>query len=129
MYQDLNQLWYNLQKSPFRRKFRLNSKDSLYLQQKGLHILLIHANEFINKRLASAYPVNDGKQTPMRGHPVFVAQHATATCCRSCLAKWHHIAKGQPLSEQEKTYIIRVIKMWLLNHYSSLLSTTSKNNV
>lgn len=36
---------------------------------------------------------NDGKQTPMRGHPVFIAQHATATCCRECLKKWHNIKK------------------------------------
>lgn len=125
MYQDFNQLWNKLQKSPFRSKFCLNAKDSLYLEQKGLNTILTHANDFIEKRLASAYPKNDGKQTPMRDHPVFVAQHATATCCRGCLAKWHRIAKGQALSEQEKTYIIQVIKIWLVNKYSKLLTITN----
>lgn len=127
MYQDLNQLWNKLQKSPFRSKFCLNAKDTLYLQQKGLNTILTHANDFVEKRLACADPTNDGKQTPMRGHPVFVAQHATATCCRGCLAKWHHIAKGQALSEQEKTYIIHVIKMWLVNKYGDLLTVTNNN--
>lgn len=127
MYQDFNQLWDKLQKSPFRSKFYLNSKDSLYLQQKGLNTILTHAKDFIEKRLASAYPTNDGKQTPMRGHPVFVAQHATATCCRGCLAKWHHIAKGQPLTEQQISYIIYVIKMWLVNKYGDLLTVTNNN--
>ena len=34
-----------------------------------------HAEDFISKREAPAYIANDGKQTPMRGHPVFIAQH------------------------------------------------------
>ncbi|SUH15716.1 putative cytoplasmic protein [Salmonella enterica subsp. enterica] len=57
---------------------------------------------------------NDGKQTPMRGHPVFIAQHATATCCRGCLAKWHQIPQGEPLSEAQQQYIVSVIHYWLV---------------
>jgi predicted Fe-S protein YdhL (DUF1289 family) len=57
--------------------------------------------------------VNDGKQTPFRGHPVFVAQHATATCCRGCLAKWHGIPRGRPLEEGEKAHILAVLERWL----------------
>ena len=76
-------LWRRLQTSPFRARFRLNAKDQTYLDGKGLPLILSHARDFIDRRLAAAHPKNDGKQTPMRGHPVFVAQHATATCCRS----------------------------------------------
>ncbi len=39
----------------------------------------------------AAEPRNDGKQTPFRGHPVFTAQHATATCCR-----WLPAISGTP---------------------------------
>lgn len=74
---------------------------------------MAHAVDFIDKRLAPASPVNDGKQTPMRKHPVFVAQHATATCCRGCLEKWHAISKGHELSVEEKQYILGVIRRWL----------------
>ncbi|MDJ0930167.1 DUF4186 family protein [Breoghania sp.] len=71
------------------------------------------AADFIAKRLAPANPAKDGKQTPMHGHPVFVAQHATATCCRGCLLKWHGIDKGRPLSDDEQAYAVRVIMAWV----------------
>ncbi len=58
-----------------------------------------HAKEFIAKREAPAYIANDGKQTPMKGHPVFIAKHATATCCRECIRKWHKIQPGKELSK------------------------------
>lgn len=35
-----------------------------------------HAYDFIRKRLAP-----DGHQTPYKGYSVFIAEHATATCC------------------------------------------------
>ena len=75
--------------------------------------MLDHARDFVERRLAPAHPPNDGKQTPMRGHPVFIAQHATATCCRSCLAKWHGIAAGRELGAQDKAHVIAVIERWL----------------
>ncbi|MGU9759222.1 DUF4186 domain-containing protein [Serratia marcescens] len=107
-------LWRRLQSSPFRARFRLNAKDQTYLEGKGLPLILSHARDFIDRRLAAAHPKNDGKQTPMRGHPVFVAQHATATCCRGCLEKWHDIAQGVALDEQQKGYIVQVIALWLV---------------
>jgi hypothetical protein len=113
MYQDLDILWLRLQRSSFRAKFNLNAKDVGYLQSKGWPLILSHARDFVEGRLAAANPARDGKQTPWQGHPVFVAQHATATCCRGCLQKWHGIDKGRPLSEPEKQYIVEVISFWL----------------
>jgi hypothetical protein len=83
------------------------------LQTRGLATVLSHARDFIESRLAAAQPANDGKQTPMRGHPAFVAQHATATCCRKCLARWHGIPAGRPLTAAESSYILGVLKTWL----------------
>jgi hypothetical protein len=80
---------------------------------KGRRLVLQHVAEFVERRLAPAYPVRDGKQTPLRGHPAFVAQHATATCCRGCLEKWHGIPRGRPLSEPEQSYVVDVISRWL----------------
>ncbi|MBS2140970.1 DUF4186 family protein, partial [Escherichia coli] len=71
-----------------------------------------HAAGFCRKQLGPAFPANGGKQTPMRGHPVFIAQHATATCCRGCLAKWHNIPQGVSLSEEQQRYIVAVIYQW-----------------
>lgn len=111
---DLGELFERLGRSEFRARFRLRGKELEYLRRKGLEAVLEHAADFVEKRLAPASPANDGKQTPMGNHPAFVAQHATATCCRGCLAKWHGIAKGQPLTESEKEYVLRVIRAWLL---------------
>lgn len=102
-----------LAKSAFRSKFHLEGKDKAYLNSKGLPTVIGHAKDFVEKRLASAVPVNDGKQTPFRGHPVFVAQHATACCCRGCLDKWHQIPTGRSLTSDEIKYIVHVIERWL----------------
>ena len=112
---DLEELFEALSRSAFRAKFQLQDKDLVYLHTKGLPPVIVHAGDFIAKRLAPAMPRNDGKQTPFRGHPVFVAQHATACCCRSCLEKWHRIPKGRALTQGEETYVIKVLERWLHN--------------
>src|SRR5215210_5083826 len=106
---DLDEVFAALSASPFRRRFRLRGKELDYLQQKGLRVVLEHAADFIEKRLAPAHPANDGKQTPMRHHPAFIAQHATATCCRACLEKWHKITRGHALGPEEKRYVLAVL--------------------
>lgn len=110
---DPDEIFAALARSAFRRRFRLGAAEQGYLRDKGLASILDHARGFIDKRLAPAEPVNDGKQTPWRGHPVFIAQHATATCCRTCLQKWHGVAKGQPLTSEEQAHVIAVIERWL----------------
>ena len=83
------------------------------MHMKGRREVLAHAREFIARRLAPAHPVRDGKQTPLRGHPVFLAQHGTATCCRGCLEKWHGIPRGRALTPTEEAYVADVIARWL----------------
>lgn len=109
----LDEIFAALSQSAFRSRFRLRGQELDYLRAKGLPVVLEHAADFIEKRLAPAAPVNDGKQTPMRHHPVFIAQHATATCCRGCLQKWHNIPKGRALDDSEKRYVVEVIGRWL----------------
>ena len=110
--------WEDLQaclaRSGFRSRFHLGARDQAYLAQRTLPVVIEHARRFLSERLAPAEPRNDGRQTPMRGHPVFVAQHATATCCRGCLAKWHFIPKGRSLSPEEIDYAVGVIERWLV---------------
>jgi hypothetical protein len=110
---DLDDLFTALNQSAFRRRFALGGSDLAYARRHDLSTLLTHARRFIDERLAPATPPNDGRQTPMRGHPVFVAQHATATCCRGCLAKWHRIPRARPLTPVEIEHIVAVIERWL----------------
>jgi hypothetical protein len=104
-----------LRGSSFRSRFKLTGKDLDYFKSKGIDTILQHGSDFLNSRLAPANPKNDTKQTPYRGHPIFIAQHATATCCRECLEKWHGIERGRELNENEKVYILAVWKRWLLS--------------
>ena len=102
-----------LQKSKFRSKFRLSGSDRKYICEKGLETIRRHAADFVRERLAPAEPPNDGKQTPMRGHPVFVAQHATACCCRGCLEKWYRVPKGVALSPLQQEKIVNLLMAWI----------------
>ena len=110
----LDDLFARLGRSTFRSRFKLGAKERQYCWEKGAETIDQHAADFVARRLAAAMPVNDGKQTPMRGHPVFIAQHATATCCRGCLAKWHHIPQGGALNADQQRYIVTVIHHWLV---------------
>lgn len=111
----MEEILYKLSKSKFRSSFKLNKQLKDYTNQKGIEKIKDHAYDFINKRLKPSYIPNDGKQTPMKGHPVFIAQHATATCCRNCLYKWHKIPKNKELSKEEVDYIVNLIIKWIEN--------------
>lgn len=115
----------NLFKSKFRSSFPLKENDFNYIHNKGINTIRKHAEDFIKTRLAPAIIPNDGKQTPMQGHPIFIAEHATATCCRACLYKWHRIPKNKVLTKTEIDYIVNVIMQWI----NKELSTYNKRNM
>jgi len=111
--QTIEQALEKLSRSKFRSRFRLKEEDFEYIGKIGKEKLRSHAEEFIRKRLAPAYIPNDGKQTPMKGHPVFIAQHATACCCRGCLNKWYKVEKGRDLTENEQQRIVNLLMAWI----------------
>ena len=106
--------------SRFRSRFRLTQAEKAYLAEKGWNVIRAQTERIIRERLAPAVPPNDGSQTPMRGHPVFKAQHATATCCRGCLNKWHGIRPGHAFSEEELSYVTEMILGWLRDQAGDL---------
>ena len=110
---ELDVLLSRLARSEFRARFQLRGPERRYLRERGMVTVMEHAARFVDERLAPALPAKDGKQTPYAKHPVFVAQHATGTCCRGCLAKWHGIGKGRELSAEEKGHVLRVLEHWL----------------
>lgn len=114
------EIFDSLSKSKFRSSFHLKAKDINYIDEKGFENIKKHANDFIKKRLAPSYIPNDGKQTPMKHHPVFIAQHATATCCRGCLFKWYKIPKDRNLTDKEIDTIVNIITLWIKKEYDSV---------
>ncbi len=109
-----------LTKSKFRNSFHLKEDDKKYIFKKGINGIENHAREFIKNRLVPKIILNDGHQTPIKGHPVFIAQHATATCCRKCLYKWHKIEMGKELNTKEQEYIIGLLMLWINNELKNL---------
>ena len=115
----MQDLFERLAKSEFRSKFKLKQTDIEYIRKKGLDKIKSHATDFIKNRIAPAEIINDGKQTPMKGHPVFIAQHATACCCRGCIEKWHHFPKGRELTIAEQEYLVNIIMSWIKRQYEA----------
>lgn len=116
-----NNVINKLQKSKFRSSFKLKQKDIDYINEKGMSMIKRHAVDFINQKLAPANPENDGKQTPMKNHPVFIAMHACACCCRTCLYKWHKIPMNKELTKDEKNYIYGLLIYWITLEYKKHL--------
>lgn len=117
--QTVDEALAKLQKSKFRSRFHLDEKNVKYIDEKGLDVIRSHAADFVAKRLAPAEIPNDGKQTPMRVHPVFVAQHACACCCRGCLNKWYRVPQGRALTESEQRRIVNLLMAWIEKEYRS----------
>ena len=112
--------------SKIRSKYALTENEIHYMQDRGLDLVRQHAGDFVRQRIGPAAPRNDGKQTPTKGHPVFVAQHATGTCCRECLEKWHKIPRGKALTESQMKYVVEVVMRWLTEESANAPVVTKK---
>ena len=115
-----------LSKSKFRSSFHLKKKDFDYIEKVGLDKIREHASDFVKTRLAPAYIENDGKQTPTRSHPVFVAQHACACCCRGCLNKWYKVPKNTEISTRGQEKIVNLLMAWIENEIESNRTNSAK---
>ena len=111
--QTISEALNRLKASKFRAGFDLTEADKAYVREKGMDTVRRHAQEFVRQRLAPAVIPNDGKQTPMRGHPVFRAQHACACCCRGCLYKWYRVPKNTALTERQQEKIVNLLMTWI----------------
>ena len=109
----IDKAFARLAKSRFRSRFRLSAADRKYIAEKGIETIRRHCEDFVRTRLAPANPPNDGKQTPMRGHPAFKAQHACACCCRRCLAKWWKVPKGIDITPARQARIVDFLMAWI----------------
>ena len=120
--EELKRLFNRLDHSKFRSSFHLAKKYKDYCNEKGLDVIEQHAKDFISKRIAPAVILNDGKQTPMKNHPVFIAQHACACCCRSCLEKWYKVPQGKALTKTQQEKIVKLLMAWIEKEYTNAKS-------
>jgi len=111
--QTIDEALDKLEKSKFRSGFKLSKADRAYVDDNGMDTIKSHAEDFVAQKLAPANPKNDGKQTPMHGHPIFKAMHATACCCRGCLQKWYHVPQGVELTDSQTERIVNLLLAWV----------------
>ena len=110
---DITSIRAKLDKDGRSNKFTLGEAEVEYIQSRGIDILRLHATDFIQKRIAPAEPKNDGHQTPTKGHPVFIAQHACGCNDRDAVETFFSLKKGKQLSEKEVTLIVDVLISWM----------------
>ena len=91
----------------------IDDKAHRHAIRKGRLRLLAAARQRLVKCLAPANPPRDGYQTPLAGNAIYYAQHAVATCCRTCLEYWHGIPKGRELTPDELEYSLQLVTFYL----------------
>lgn len=114
--EDVEHTFESLQHELIRHRFFHQPIDDgaiRHAKRKGRVKLKEAAKHRLEKYLAPAYPVRDGRQTPFVGNAIYYAQHATATCCRTCLEYWHGIPKGQDLTTQELEYCTQLVDLFI----------------
>jgi hypothetical protein len=102
-----------LSRSKFRGRFKLDLEMRNMINENGIEAMRVFVQERVKNFLAPMIPLNDGHQTPLRGHPVFIAQHATATCCRTCLNHWWRVKKGVALDQTQQEKCVNLIMTWI----------------
>lgn len=117
--QTIEQALEKLSHSKFRSSFYLTKAERKYIADKGMDVIRSHAADFVRIKIAPAFPKNDTRQTPMHGHPVFKAMHATAFCCRDCMQKWYKVPKGIELTEEQQSRIVRFLMAWIEKNYEN----------
>lgn len=95
-----------------RRKGRIGIRDAL--------------EKRIRSSVGSEKPFKDGAQTPWSGNVLYYAQHATACCCRTCIAEWHDIPAGRPLTEEEIQYLLELACLYIDNRIPDLSDERQK---
>lgn len=106
--------------SDYRAEIDLGPEDMDYVNSRGFDMMVRHAHDFVERRLGPARPRNEGKQTPLKGHPLFLAQHATGADSRAALSEYHGIAEGKKLSRQQMDYVTDVVLRWLEERLAAL---------
>jgi hypothetical protein len=108
----MDDIFSRLERSKFRSGIHLNEKEKIFVVNKGMQKIGEDAYDILDKKIRIKRD-SDGKQTPWHGHPVFVAQHGTATCCRKCIEKWYKIPQNKVLDERETKFFLEIILRWI----------------
>lgn len=98
-----------------------------YAARKGRMALLNGTESFLRKHVASPKDAFDGRRvpwpdkTPEKMNPYHYGQHATATCCRSCIETWYGIAPEEPISDRAIDFFTVLVNAFIVERFPTLL--------
>jgi hypothetical protein len=101
----------------------LTLRELNYAKRKGRSGMRDAAEKRVRDSVASENPFMDGAQTPWTGNILYYAQHATACCCRNCIAEWHGIPSGRGLNEDEIRYLTDLLCLYVNQRMPELTET------
>jgi hypothetical protein len=84
-----------------------------HARRKGRRQLHEAARRRLETSVGKAGMAFDGRQTPREGNTICYAQHATASCCRTCIEYWHDIPKDRDLTADELSYLSTLVIAYL----------------
>jgi hypothetical protein len=97
-----------------------------YARRKGRKKLLSDLPDFLRKHIGPPRDAFDGRRvpwpqrTPQRMNPYFYGQHATGTCCRTCLETWYGIPQDRKLSPKEIIFFTAVLTDYISRAFPGL---------
>jgi hypothetical protein len=91
----------------------LTDHERNYAKRKGRAGMRVAAEKRIRDVVAPAQPFMDGARVKWTGHILNHAQHATACCCRTCIAEWHGIPAGRELTQDEIRYLTDLLCLYV----------------
>lgn len=97
-----------------------------YGTRKGRIALLNGTTRFVRKHVGPPKDAFDGRRvpwpdkTPEKMNPYYYAQHATATCCRSCIETWYGIIPEESLSDQALAFFTALINEFIAERFPDL---------
>ena len=115
---DLEYTFDSLKKELLRHVCWVNDIDPKAIQnarKRGKNLILDRAKEIITKKIAKIPEgYYDYLCTKKEGSEIInYAQHATGTCCRNCLERWHNIPQDIILSEKQVDYCVGLVKLYI----------------
>ena len=96
-----------------------NLKIPLYMEKKAAKLTIdemrskvikILSNK-INKKRSEIF--RDSTQTPKGKDIIYLAQHATGTCCRRCIEEWYGINKEEIMNEEQINFLTEIIMTYI----------------
>ncbi|RZJ48871.1 MAG: DUF4186 family protein [Chryseobacterium sp.] len=121
--EDIEFTFEELQNELIRKVFwsmPIKDSDKQKALKKGIDAIKNDTIKRLTKYIGIPNPFRDGI-TPYEGNIIHYGQHATGSCCRTCIEFWHGIPKGRSLTANEVSYLSNLISAYAVKRIPELV--------